>query len=150
MTRETTDTTCASTDNSGGGVPAGKPCCAPPVVVKEQCCPPSTEGEQDCCSPTVTAEPCCPPKDEHRRVGYRLEGFVEDWVETTIGRVPLVKRTLNTNDHLGRLAMRWGIGRDHYTVTPGLYAIGKPHAQSEVLISANYKLSFDLLRSSLQ
>ncbi|PLX89272.1 MAG: hypothetical protein C0618_01630 [Desulfuromonas sp.] len=46
--------------------------------------------------------------------------------------------------------MRWGIGRDRYRITPGLYAIGTPDDKAPVLVSANYKLSFDCLRSSLQ
>jgi acetyl-CoA decarbonylase/synthase complex subunit gamma len=37
----------------------------------------------------------------------------------------------------------------HYTVEPGLYALGKPHEQSPVLVSANYKMSFDRLREAL-
>ncbi len=45
--------------------------------------------------------------------------------------------------------MRWGFGRSHYSVTPGLYAIGNPTPDSEVLLSANYKLSFDLLRRAV-
>lgn len=34
----------------------------------------------------------------------------------------------------------------HYTVPPGLYATGNPGPESEVLVTANYKMSFDLLR----
>jgi hypothetical protein len=45
--------------------------------------------------------------------------------------------------------MRWGIGRNHYLVTPGLYAVGKPEQNSPLLVSANYKLSFDCLRAAL-
>ncbi len=45
--------------------------------------------------------------------------------------------------------MRWGFGRSHYCVTPGLYAIGTPTADSPVLVSANYKLSFDVLRRAV-
>lgn len=37
-----------------------------------------------------------------------------------------------------------------YVVKPGLYAVGLPHAESDVFVSANYKLSFDILRSSLR
>jgi acetyl-CoA decarbonylase/synthase complex subunit gamma len=37
----------------------------------------------------------------------------------------------------------------HYTVAPGLYAVGSPTPESPVLVSANYKLSFDHLRRSL-
>jgi acetyl-CoA decarbonylase/synthase complex subunit gamma len=36
-----------------------------------------------------------------------------------------------------------------YRVAPGLYAVGNPAPNSPVLVSANYKLSFDRLRSHL-
>lgn len=38
----------------------------------------------------------------------------------------------------------------NYTVAPGLYAVGSPGRDSEVLVSANYRLSFDLLRRELK
>ncbi len=37
----------------------------------------------------------------------------------------------------------------HYTVDPGLYALGSPDKTSPVFVSANYKMSFDHLRSAL-
>ena len=37
----------------------------------------------------------------------------------------------------------------HYTIEPGLYALGKPNGQSPVLVTANYKMSFDKLREAL-
>jgi hypothetical protein len=37
-----------------------------------------------------------------------------------------------------------------FTVEPGLYAVGKPNGDSPVLVSANYKLSFDTLRKNLK
>jgi hypothetical protein len=36
-----------------------------------------------------------------------------------------------------------------YAVKPGLYAVGAPDADSPVLVSANYKLTFDTLRKNL-
>ena len=36
-----------------------------------------------------------------------------------------------------------------YKVEPGIYAVNNPNADSVVLVSANYKLSFDVLRSQL-
>lgn len=36
----------------------------------------------------------------------------------------------------------------NYTVDPGLYALGAPDDQSPILVTANYKLSFDRLRSA--
>jgi hypothetical protein len=37
----------------------------------------------------------------------------------------------------------------NYTIGPGLYALGKPDEQSPVLVTANYKMSFDNLREAL-
>jgi acetyl-CoA decarbonylase/synthase complex subunit gamma len=37
----------------------------------------------------------------------------------------------------------------HYTVDPGLYALGEPDEKSAVLVTANYKMSFDKLRQAL-
>jgi acetyl-CoA decarbonylase/synthase complex subunit gamma len=37
----------------------------------------------------------------------------------------------------------------HYTIDPGLYAFGKPNEKSAVLVTANYKMSFDKLRQAL-
>ena len=45
--------------------------------------------------------------------------------------------------------MRWGLGRDDYRVKPGVYAVGAPGAAAPVLVTANYKLTFDQLRSAL-
>jgi len=37
----------------------------------------------------------------------------------------------------------------HYSVEPGLYAVGSPDGGSPVLVTANYKLSFDKLRQAI-
>ncbi|MBJ6727770.1 acetyl-CoA synthase subunit gamma [Geomonas sp. Red875] len=37
----------------------------------------------------------------------------------------------------------------HYLVPPGLYALGNPTPESPVLVTANYKMSFDAVRSEL-
>ncbi len=52
-------------------------------------------------------------------------------------------------DRWGSWMVRWGFGREHYRVSPGLYAVGNPDAGSPILVSANYKLSFDYLRREL-
>lgn len=65
------------------------------------------------------------------------------------GEVPRLGAELTATDHLGGLKVRWGIGRYDYRVVPGLYALGIPDAESPVLVSANYKLSFDRLRKEL-
>jgi hypothetical protein len=45
--------------------------------------------------------------------------------------------------------VRAGIGRNRYRIAPGLYGVGSPGPESPVLVTANYKLSFDALRSRL-
>jgi hypothetical protein len=70
-------------------------------------------------------------------------------METPSGWVPRLSPTLTARDRRGALRMRLGMGRDRYTVLPGLYAVGAPDAQSPVLATANYKLTVDQLRSRL-
>ncbi|MBU0483204.1 MAG: hypothetical protein KKB30_01655 [Proteobacteria bacterium] len=52
-------------------------------------------------------------------------------------------------DFFGKLRARLGLRRDSYLVSPGLYCVGQPDHQSPVLVTANYKLTFDALRSQL-
>jgi hypothetical protein len=66
-----------------------------------------------------------------------------------IGRVPQVSSFLTRADHWGTFKARWGVGRMSYKIAPGLYALGNPDAESPVLVSANYKMSFDRLREAL-
>lgn len=42
-----------------------------------------------------------------------------------------------------------GAIRNTYRITPGLYAVGSPGPRSPVLVTANYKLTFDALRFQL-
>jgi len=63
--------------------------------------------------------------------------------------IPVAPTTLSLTDILGAWKVRWGFGRDNYIVEPGLYAVGKPDTASPVLVSANYKLTFDTLRKNL-
>jgi len=70
-------------------------------------------------------------------------------VRTGTDEVPRLRTALSTRDRLGSWAARWAIGRMDYSVAPGLYAVGDPTPESPVLVSANYKLSVDRLRSVL-
>ena len=53
-------------------------------------------------------------------------------------------------DWLGTARVRCGIKRENYMVDPGLYAFGSPDSESEILVTSNYKLSFDSLRACLK
>ena len=50
---------------------------------------------------------------------------------------------------MGRIRARISSFRMRYRVEPGLYAVGLPDEDSPILVSANYKLSFDELRREL-
>jgi hypothetical protein len=71
------------------------------------------------------------------------------WLETPGGRVALISTHMGFRDKVGACRVRWGIRRMHYNVPAGLYAVGQPTPESPVLVTANYKLSFDLLRREL-
>ena len=71
------------------------------------------------------------------------------WLQTSVGRVARISTNMGFRDKLGGCKVRWGIRRMHYNVPAGLYAVGQPTPESPVLVTANYKLSFDLLRREL-
>ncbi len=64
--------------------------------------------------------------------------------------IPIVESRLGFNDFIGAVKVRWSINRNNYRISPGLYAIGKPDSDSNVFVTANYKLSFDHLRKNLK
>jgi hypothetical protein len=70
-------------------------------------------------------------------------------VSTSIGPVLRIGTSLCLIDTWGACQMRLGIGRMRYRIPAGLYAVGNPTPDSPVLVSANYKLTFDRLRSEL-
>lgn len=81
-------------------------------------------------------------------ISESVPGFIE-WLETPSGQIPRLSSRLQISDHLGACKARWGIGRMSYIVPPGLYAIGYPSATDPVLVTANYKMSFDIVRQAL-
>ena len=141
---------------------AEESCCRPSSKPGGSCCGGATESapiekQSACCgAPAQQDEParrqgsCCgarpaPPADYH----YGPAAYVTGTRETPVGPVPLVSRGIASADRLGAWRVRWGLGRDDYRVKPDLYAVGAPGATSPVLVTANYKLTFDQLRSSL-
>ncbi|MBD3233392.1 MAG: acetyl-CoA synthase subunit gamma [candidate division Zixibacteria bacterium] len=101
---------------------------------KKECCKKSAEGELF-------------------QIIERRENTQPDWIEGFIvngnRKIPVVSKTLKFSDRLDSWKARWSSFRMRFSIDPGLYAVGNPDAQSEVLVSANYKLSFDRLRSRL-
>jgi len=75
--------------------------------------------------------------------------YILDEIQTPAGMIPRISSQLNIRDYLGAFRVRWGIRRDRYRVAPGLYAVGTPNEYSDVLVTANYKLTFDIVRKNL-
>jgi len=113
----------------------------------DQCCPTTTT--------TNNEASCCPgPNSEmpDLRLPVKETEFppsVDGQIATAAGQVPRVGTGLTVSDHLGMWKARWGIGRMKYTVAPGLYAVGEPGSDSEVLVTCNYRMTFDLLRRAV-
>lgn len=96
----------------------------------------------ECCGPA-----CCGTAVEE--YPYGKAPYVRGSVSTLVGDIPIVATGLTTADRLGVWRVRLGIRRGHYRILPGLYAVGEPDDTAPVLVTANYKLSFDALRREL-
>ncbi|GAE90189.1 carbon monoxide dehydrogenase [Acetivibrio straminisolvens JCM 21531] len=101
-------------------------------------------NEKSCC---CSASSCC--STESITLYDKNDEWITGEIHTSKGSVPVVSTNLHFKDILGAWKVRWGIGRMNYKINPGLYAIGKPDHTSPVLVSANYKLTFDVLRKEL-
>jgi hypothetical protein len=99
----------------------------------------SERGQSACCG-----GPAAPPD-----YVYGPAAYVTGSLKTPAGAVPQVSRDTARADRLGAWRVRWGVRRSDYRVKPGLYALGSPDKTTPVLVTANYKLTFDALRSSL-
>jgi hypothetical protein len=60
-----------------------------------------------------------------------------------------VSGTLNSADTWDHLLARLGQNRSGHRIPPGLYSVGSPDPGAPVIVTANYTLSFDAVRSSL-
>jgi hypothetical protein len=76
--------------------------------------------------------------------------WITGWLPTMAGVFPVISTRLTSRDIVGGWRVRWGIKRMDYKINPGLYAAGKPNDSSPVLVTANYKLTFDSLRKHLE
>ena len=104
----------------------------------------SMPESQACCGDTPSD-----PMTAHEKPGYKLMHYVEGFIETDAGPVPVIKTHLEKKDFIANGLVRCGINRYKYTIAPGLYAVGEPTRESEVLVTANFKLTLDHLRKEL-
>ena len=89
------------------------------------------------------------PMAAYEKPGYKLCSYVDKFIKTKPGFIPVIKSKLEKNDLVATFFVRCGINRYNYKIPPGLYGIGKPDQTSEVLVTANFKLTFDHLRKEL-
>jgi hypothetical protein len=113
-------------------------------VTTSPCCPSPKDGQvsRPCCCGVVVAERAPASR-------WTEAPWIQGVVGTAVGNIPRVSTALRFSDRLGSWKARWAIGRMWYLVEPGLYAVGSPTPDSPVFVSANYKMSFDRLRSQL-
>jgi hypothetical protein len=76
------------------------------------------------------------------------EPWIAGTLQTSAGNIPVVSDELGWADRIGGWKARWG-HRGRYQVAPGLYALGTPVPTDVILVTANYKLTFDKLRQEL-
>ena len=105
------------------------------------------------------ASQCCQPPNQlvnldirsskDSDIAYRETHFILGKIRSAIGDIPLIDTKLNFADRLDSWKARWGIRRMSFHIEPRLYAIGNPTETSPVFVTANYKMSFDRLRSQL-
>jgi hypothetical protein len=106
------------------------------------------DREEECCCGSVGTEAQCCTRSSPEIV-VPGEYWITGIVNTPAGKIPRVSTELTIYDKAGSWKARWGINRMNYKVDPGLYCVGKPDDMSPVLVTANYKMSFDALRREL-
>ena len=79
-----------------------------------------------------------------------IESFIVSSKITAAGSNPVISTKLSFKDKWQHIKCRTNSFRNDYQINPGAYAVGEPDKNSDVYISANYKLSFDHLRKNLK
>jgi len=105
-----------------------------------------------CCGPAsalqspaeVSCEAYLAPLEKDR------PAWVTGILMTDAGAIPMASTDLTVSDYWEHVRCRTSAFRNNYAVNPGLYAVGTPNRNSDVVVSANYKLSFDALRKALK
>ncbi len=106
------------------------------------CCGTAQSAPQS--SPDVSCNTCSPVRTEAR------PAWITGALASDIGAIPIISTDLVGSDYWEHIKCRVSDFRNNYAVNPGLYAVGAPDGNSDVFVSANYKLSFDVLRKALK
>lgn len=137
---------CNSTEDCNSGIDSNHTCNCSSVSPTRSACDCNSISESDSTCDCSTNNMCSSTSTKyytHKNkwiIGYR---------NTPHDPVPQVSTKLNMRDILDAWKVRWGINRMNYKINPGLYCVGSPDENSPVLVTANYKLTFDMLRKEL-
>lgn len=96
-----------------------------------------------CCAGDISTNP-----DSISNINKNVS-WITGSISTSAGEIPVISTKISREDRINTIKLRWGIGRLGANVWPGLYAVGSPNADSEVLVTANYKMTFDQVRKQL-
>ncbi len=118
----------------------------------------SIKNNQSCCCSANPTEGLRPNNPKNIPAAIKSLSSITkarpSWItgilNTSSGLVPVVTPEWSRADLWGRFRSRISAFRMNYSVNPGLYAIGSPDNNSDIFVSANYKLSFDILRRELK
>lgn len=88
---------------------------------------------------------------EHREISDKFVlNMIEGYHEIDGMRIPVLKKELSSVDKSGQIKVRLGIGRYSYEIPAGLYILGDPEKASNVIVTCNYKLTIDYLRTNIK
>jgi len=83
-------------------------------------------------------------------VKKEIPAWTAGTIDTPAGTVFRVSSDWSRADYWGMIKSRSSAFRMNYSVPPGVYAVGDPTKDSDVFVTANYKLSFDIVRRALK
>lgn len=133
----------------------GMKCCSQDPVQETtsqlyQLQPVRPEGKQCDDTEVCCGRPPSPAAASWESPGYVLQSFVTGFISTPAGQVPQISTDLSLEDRWETFLIRLGIRRQGGArLAPGLYCLGRPDQSSPVLVTANYRLSFDAVRREL-
>lgn len=78
------------------------------------------------------------------------DGNIKHLYTGDVNGIKTMDTHLSLHDKIGNIGVRIGFNRMTHKVKPGFYAIGKPDANDHIIVTCNYKLTFDIVRKSLE
>jgi len=81
---------------------------------------------------------------------FKEETWFTGIIDSPAGPVPHVSTDIKLSERIGHIRSRASSFRMKFSLKPGLYAVGTPASTSDILVTANYRLSFDHLRKALK